>query len=77
MDNEPLIADLIEFISRKPRPYKEVMDAWRSSCPRLTIWEDTVDLGYVEHRNRMVRATEEGARFLERHRNGTLASNRA
>lgn len=24
-----------------------VMEAWRISCPRLTIWEDTVDRGLV------------------------------
>jgi hypothetical protein len=27
------------------------MDAWRTSCPRLTIWEDAVDLGFVRRRH--------------------------
>ena len=43
----PLIRDLVEWVAREPRPYAEVMDAWRTSCPRLTIWEDAVDRGLV------------------------------
>ena len=27
--------------------YSEVIETWRTSCPRLTIWEDAVDRGYV------------------------------
>ena len=45
-----LILDLLEWLAAQPRPYAEVMDVWRTSCPRLTIWEDAVDLGYVERR---------------------------
>lgn len=36
----PLILQLLEWISRQPRTYVETMDAWRSTCPRLTVWED-------------------------------------
>lgn len=68
MDNDALVADLIEFVSCKPRTYKEVMDAWRTSCPRLAIWEDAVDNGLLARRGRMVVATEEGKRFVEHHR---------
>lgn len=42
-----LIVDLLEWIVRKPRTYSDVMDAWRTTCPRLTVWEDAVDLGFV------------------------------
>jgi hypothetical protein len=24
------------------------MDAWKTSCPRLTIWEDAIDQGFVQ-----------------------------
>lgn len=48
MDNKALILDLLEWIAARPRRYEDVMDAWRTSCPRLTIWEDTVDAGYVQ-----------------------------
>ena len=46
-ENQALILDLVEWIARKPRPYAEVMEAWRTSCPRLTVWEDAVDQGLV------------------------------
>jgi hypothetical protein len=46
----PLILDLLEWIAARPRTYAEVMDAWRTSCPRLTIWEDANDRGYVARR---------------------------
>jgi len=45
--NRALVLDLVEWVAEKPRPYSEVMDAWRTSCPRLPIWEDAVDLGLV------------------------------
>jgi hypothetical protein len=44
---EPLILDLVEWVMPAPRPYAEVIDAWRTSCPRLTVWEDAVDRGLV------------------------------
>ena len=44
---DPLVLDLVEWIAREPRLYAEVIETWRTSCPRLTIWEDAVDRGYV------------------------------
>lgn len=44
---EPLIRDLVAWIADAPRPYAEVMDVWRTSCPRLTVWEDAADRGLV------------------------------
>jgi hypothetical protein len=46
----PLILDLLDWLAVRPRPYDEVMDVWRTSCPRLTIWEDAVDRGLVVRR---------------------------
>ncbi len=50
---QPLIFDLLEWIAQRERTYEEVMDAWRTSCPRLTVWEDANDLGLLasEQRN--------------------------
>ncbi|MDA0997029.1 MAG: hypothetical protein O2944_02340 [Proteobacteria bacterium] len=45
---EPLVLDLLEWLARRPRTYRETMDGWRTSCPRLPIWEDAVDRGLVE-----------------------------
>jgi hypothetical protein len=44
---EPLVLDLVEWVAKEPRAYAEVMDAWRTSCPRLTVWEDAVERGLV------------------------------
>ena len=44
---DPLILDFLEWIARKPRSYAEVMETWRTSCPRLTVWEDAMDRGFV------------------------------
>jgi len=45
---ENLILDLLEWLQRQPRTYQETMDAWRTSCPRLPVWEDANDRGLVE-----------------------------
>ena len=68
VDNKPLVLDLIEWVATRPRPYAEVMDAWRTSCPRLTIWEDAVDLGLVACVEDVVSATTAGLAFLRAER---------
>jgi hypothetical protein len=45
---ENLILDLIEWIGRKERTYQETMDAWRTTCPRFTVWEDAIRRGVVQ-----------------------------
>ena len=42
LENEALILDLVEWTARKPRPIFDVMEAWRTSCPRLPNWEEAV-----------------------------------
>ena len=69
MNNETLVVDLVAWIAREPRPYLTVMDAWRTSCPRLPIWEDAVDLGFVRREYRTgegawVVVTDAGRAFL-------------
>ena len=46
---EPLILDLLEWIGPNPRPYAEVLEAWRTSCPRLPVWEEANAQGLVDH----------------------------
>ena len=43
----PLVLDLIEWLVIRPRPYAEVMEAWRTTCARLPIWEEAVDRGFI------------------------------
>jgi hypothetical protein len=45
---EPLVLDLLEWIGPHPRPYAEVIEAWRTSCPRLPVWEEANARGYLE-----------------------------
>jgi hypothetical protein len=40
---ENLILDLLEWVGRRERTYQETMEAWRTSCPRLPVWEDATD----------------------------------
>ena len=69
---ETLILDLLQWLAKRDRSYAETIDAWRTSCPKLTVWEDATDRGlvafdFVEGRN-VVRFTLAGHAFLERHR---------
>jgi hypothetical protein len=48
---QSLIHDMLEWISREPRTYLEAMEAWRSSCPRLTIWEDALAADFIRVRS--------------------------
>ena len=66
---EALVHDLVEWMAAGPRPYAEVMEAWRTSCPRLAVWEEAVDRGLVireatPRNGVMVRITERGQHLL-------------
>jgi len=47
---DPLVRDLVEWLAKAPRSRAEAIEAWRSSCPRLTIIEDAVEGGWIERR---------------------------
>jgi hypothetical protein len=77
---DPLVLDLVEWVAKEPRPYAQVIEAWRTSCPRLTVWEDAVDRGLVAREavdgaGVVVRATPAGRSFLQD--NGRLLSREA
>jgi hypothetical protein len=40
---------MLEWIAAQPRDYAEVMEAWRTSCPRLSIWEDACLDGLIDY----------------------------
>jgi hypothetical protein len=46
---EALILDLLEWIGPHARPYREVIEAWRTSCPRLPVWEEANRRGLLEY----------------------------
>jgi hypothetical protein len=63
------VFDLVEWIAQEPRSYADVIDAWRTSCPRLTVWEDAVDRGLVKRETvagsgTQVVVTASGRQFL-------------
>jgi hypothetical protein len=69
---ENLILDLVEWVSWKQRTYQETMDAWRTSCPRLPVWEDATERWLVEtftlNGRLLVRATSAGVAVLKEKR---------
>jgi hypothetical protein len=42
-----LTLQFLQWVDEKPRSYRDAMDAWRTSCPRLPVWEDAISLGLV------------------------------
>ena len=69
---DALILDLLEWLAGGARSYEDVMAAWRTSCPRLPVWEDANDCGLVatEHVNErlIVSITAEGRAYLDERR---------
>ncbi len=68
---EPLLLDLVAWVAKEPRDYFETMDAWRTSCPRLPVWEEANARRLVtrmrdEKGTAIVRVTDTGRAFLER-----------
>jgi hypothetical protein len=69
---ETLILDLLEWLSIRHRSYEETMDAWRTSCPKLPVWEDANERGLVcidhGHGGSSVRITAAGMELLKERR---------
>ena len=70
---DALVLDLLEWIGPRSRPYSEVIEAWRTSCPRLPVWEEANERGFVERHHEsgfgaLVSVTALGKEFLRRNR---------
>lgn len=62
-----LTVQLLEWLARQPRAYDEVIDAWKTTCPRLSIWEDACIDGLVDcdpGRSRIVTPSAKGLALL-------------
>lgn len=75
---DPLIRDLIEWVANEPRTVAEVLDAWRTSCPRLIVWEDAIERGFLtrtwsEIAGACVQVTPAGRQFMAGSAKGTNA----
>lgn len=74
-----LILDLLEWLDGTPRSYAEVMEAWRTSCPRLPVWEEANDRGFVTRERKagsgeLVAVTPAGHDHLRQHRSDAKRS---
>ncbi len=70
---EALVLDLLEWIGPNPCSYAEVLEAWRTSCPRLPVWEEADDRGFITRhhepgRGAFVSVSPAGAEYLRKHR---------
>jgi hypothetical protein len=69
---EALILDLLEWVATGERSYVQVMDAWRTSCPTLPVWEDANDRGFItrvhENGRELIRVTPAGLALLDQQR---------
>jgi hypothetical protein len=71
----PLILDLVEWCAEGTRTYDDVMEAWRTSCPRLPVWETALEEGHVRRawrppKGTVIEVTEGGLEYLEAHGRG-------
>jgi len=68
--NRALTLQLLEWISDHPRTYAEVIDAWRTTCPRLSIWEDACIDGLIEFEpgSHIVSVSPKGELLLQKRR---------
>jgi hypothetical protein len=67
---DALLIDLVAWIAREDRDYAQVMEAWRTSCPRLPVWEEANERGLVTRKYRtgrgpIVCVTDAGRTFLD------------
>jgi hypothetical protein len=73
---EALILDLLEWVASGEKSYEEVMDAWRTSCPRLPVWEDANDRGLVTSERvngrSIIRITPSGLALLRQRKHLTV-----
>lgn len=58
---DALLVQLLAWVAARPRRYGETMEAWRTSCPRLPVWEDAAEAGLIE----IIAGAEPGMRACE------------
>lgn len=73
---DALVLDLLEFIGPNSRSYIEVIEAWRTSCPRLPVWEEANERGFIARSHdpgheAVVSVTQRGKEFLRKSRPGS------
>jgi hypothetical protein len=63
-----LLRDFLLWLDHRSRPYDDVMEAWRTSCPRLPVWEEANERGFLTRRRIegevMIAVSPTGQNFL-------------
>ncbi len=67
---ESLLSDMLQWLAREPHSYRESIEAWRTSCPRLQVWEEAFERGFVARSvlangAEVVSVTPSGRSFLD------------
>ncbi len=56
--------ELLSWVTERPRTYEDVVEAWKSNCPRYAVWDDAVTAGLVTAARENVALTERGLAAL-------------
>jgi hypothetical protein len=70
-----LTVQFLTWVADRPRNYADTMEAWHTTCPRLTVWEDAVSDGLVRlqslgaMKDARVLLTDRGRKLLKGHGN--------
>ena len=56
--------ELLTWVTARERTYEDVVEAWRSNCPRYAVWDDAVTAGLVTAGGDDVALTERGVTAL-------------
>ena len=51
---------MLAWIAEQSRSYAETIEVWKTSCPRLSVWEDALADGFVFVDRGAVRLTASG-----------------
>ena len=62
---DELTRELLTWVSSRPRTYADVVEAWRSNCPRHPVWDDAVVDGLVRVSGSAVVLTPAGRAALD------------
>jgi hypothetical protein len=54
---ESVTFDFLAWIDARERTYAETIEAWRTSCPRLSVWQEA----FAEQLVRVVRGSDSSA----------------
>jgi hypothetical protein len=60
-----LTVQFLQWVAAKPRSYREMREAWGSTCPLTCAWEDAIAEDLVRHgADRRLMLTERGRALL-------------